>query len=64
MKKRPGEVIGALGRGAHFALRHTIKIMRPLEQPTARRSNVSLRGKRAGTSPANDGTAVEADGRG
>jgi hypothetical protein len=57
-------VIGALGRSAHFPLRPTIKIMGPLDQPTVRRSNLSLRGKRAGTSPGNDGTANQADGRG
>jgi hypothetical protein len=64
MKKEPGEVIGGLGGGAHFALRPTIKIMGPLDQPTVRRSNVSLRSNRADTSPGDDGTANQADGRG
>jgi hypothetical protein len=64
MKKRPGEVIGALGRGAYFALRPRIKIMGPLHQPTVRRSNLSLRAQRASTSPGDDATANQADGRG
>jgi hypothetical protein len=64
MKERPGEVIGALGRGAYFALRPRIKIMGPLDPPTVRWSNLSLRGQQVGTSPGEDGTANQADGRG
>jgi hypothetical protein len=64
MKKRPGEVIAAVGRGAYFALRPRIKIIGPLDQPTVRRSNLSLRARRASVSPGDDGTANQADGRG
>jgi hypothetical protein len=63
MKKRPDEVIGAFG-GAYFALRPLIKITGPLDPPPARRSNLPLRGQRAGTSPGSAGTANQADGHG